>query len=117
MKKGLSLASLAATLLLMASTAFAQVPPPPGVPGANESPGTGQADPAPLPAPKGWNTTCRHPDSRVGNYPTEEWYNAMHGDIYYMQQHVKQLKDWAKDYHQNLYRYASWFDYVLDEYY
>ena len=41
----------------------------------------------------------------------------MHGDIYYMQQHVKQLKDWSKDYHHNIHRYASWLNYVLDEYY
>ena len=116
--KKLSIASLAATVLLMASTAFAQVPPPPGAaPGANDSPATGQQDQSPLPTPSGKNTSVRHSDWRVGNNLTDDWYESMHGDIYYFQQHIKQLKDWSKDYNYNVYKYASWISYILDESY
>jgi hypothetical protein len=118
MKKSLSLASLAATVLMMASTALAQVPPPPGAaPGANESPATGQNDQAPLPQPTGRNTSVRHPDWRVGNALTDDWFTAMHGDIYYMQQHVQQLKSWAHNYNHQIYRHADWLNYLLTQYY
>src|SRR5262245_37920273 len=117
MKKTLSLASLAATLLLMASTAFAQVPPPPGsAPGANDSPATGRDD-APMPSPNNRNTSVRHPDWRVGNTLTDDWYESHHGDIYYFQQHVKQLKNWSHNYYNNVYYYADLLDRYLDQYY
>jgi hypothetical protein len=117
MKNKLSLASLAATMLLMASTAFAQVPPPPGnAPGADQSPATGRDD-APMPAPGNRNTSVRHPDWRVGNTLTDDWYESHHGDIYYFQQHVKHLKDWSHNYNNNIYYYSDLLDRYLDQYF
>jgi hypothetical protein len=118
MKKSLSIATLAATVLLMASSAFAQVPPPPGnAPGVGESPGTGQNEPAPLPSPIGRNTSVRHPDWRVGNSLGDDWYPAMHGDIYFFQEQVKKLMDWSKDYHHGIYHKAHWLNFLIEKYY
>jgi hypothetical protein len=117
MKKTFSLASLAATLLLMASTALAQVPPPPvAAPGPGASPGTGQGDTVqtPMTTPSGRGTSA---DSHVGNAVDDMWFNAMHGDIYYFQQHINELYDWSRNYNSNINKYSSQIRYYLDQYY
>jgi hypothetical protein len=117
MNRLLSSTLLVSTLLSTVSLANADVPPPPGAPGPDESPATGQQAPGSLPPPVGHDTAVEHPDPRVGNDLSDEWFSAMHGEIYYAQQYTRDLKNWAYDYHPQIYFYASWLDYLYDQYY